>query len=323
MRFRRVNLNLLVILDAILSERSITKAGQKISQSQSAVSGALAQLRHHFNDKLVVQVGRTLLLTPLAEQLQQPIREMLQQAKSVLEMSVEFDPATSRRHFSIVMSDLLTSLLMPSVLSRLTAAAPGIGIELRNVDLANVGDDLERGAVDLLITPSAFAVRGLPSEIIYRDDFSCLAWAGNEEIGDALSVEQFAAANHAVINLGRTTTQGLLGEELAFLQVDQTVALRAGSFLQLTDLIVGTPFIATVPTQFALLESRRKPLRVLPVPLPIRPFEELMQWSDALGDDLGLQWLRGVFREVAATLHPHSDPAGRWPDSSYERARAA
>ena len=191
------------------------------------------------------------------------------------------------------------------------------------MDLANVGDDLERGAVDLLITPSAFAVRGLPSEVIYRDDFSCLAWASNEAVGDTLSMEQFTAASHVVINLGRTNTQGLLGEELAILQVNQTVAVRAASFLQLTDLLVGTPFIATVPTQFAKLESRRKPLRVLPTPLPIKPFEESMQWSDALGDDLGLQWLRGVLRDAAAMLMSTTAATEPWSDKQANPARVA
>jgi DNA-binding transcriptional LysR family regulator len=129
MRFHRLDLNLLVALDALLTERSVTKAGERLYLSQSAMSGALAKLREHFEDELIVQVGRKMVLTPLAESLQRRVRDVLKMAQSLLGSRPTFDPRTSERRFSIVSSDVVMSVLMDCVVRRLAAecAERGVG----------------------------------------------------------------------------------------------------------------------------------------------------------------------------------------------------
>src|SRR5262245_4933192 len=112
MRFNRLDLNLLVALDALLAEQNITRAAERLHLSQSAVSGALARLREHFQDELLVQVGRRMTRTPLAESLAQPVREILAQVQATVERRPGFDPSTSDRQFSIMVSDYVTTVLM-------------------------------------------------------------------------------------------------------------------------------------------------------------------------------------------------------------------
>src|SRR5579872_2823544 len=130
MDFRGLDLNLLVAMDALFAERSVSRAGERLHLSQSATSGALARLRYTFRDPLLVPVGRTMALTPLAEGLVGPIREFLLRAEFILHASPVFDPATSPRKFRLMMSDYVETVVMTEALPRIQKVAPGITFEL-------------------------------------------------------------------------------------------------------------------------------------------------------------------------------------------------
>ena len=126
MHFHGLDLNLLVVLDALITERSISRTGEKIHLSQPATSGALARLREYFKDDLLVPVGRKMLLTPLAEELTQPVRQLLLQTEGIIRRTPAFSPATSERVFRLVMSDYVATTLMSQALPEIQRQAPRV-----------------------------------------------------------------------------------------------------------------------------------------------------------------------------------------------------
>src|SRR5579875_11372 len=153
MKLSQFNLNLLVALDALLRERNVTRAGESIGVSQPAMSATLARLRELFKDDLLVRVGRRLELTPLAGELIGPVRQCVMQIEDVIEHRRAFRPATEERSFIIAASDYASFLLLPPLLERLAADAPGIAVKFVRLD-ANAVEQLASGLLDFVILPS-------------------------------------------------------------------------------------------------------------------------------------------------------------------------
>ena len=173
MRFRHLDLNLIIYLDALLAERSVSRAAERVHISQSAMSDALARMRDYFQDKLFVQVGRSMVPTPLAASMHQPIRDILLQVESVASTNVEFNPGTSRRKISILASDYVTDVLLNKALLRMSREAPGISAEIRHFTGSFV-QEFEQGNLDILITPRGYATDRHPSATLYTEDFVCV-----------------------------------------------------------------------------------------------------------------------------------------------------
>src|SRR4051812_9229618 len=158
------DLNLLVALDALLAERSVTRAGSRLNLSQSAMSGTLARLRHHFDDELLIPVGRQMVLTPVAEALVDPVRDILLRVRGTLGSKPRFDHATARRHLSLAVSDYVTEILMADVLREAREEAPHITFELRPMG-RRANEDLESGELDFLVAPEDYVSPGQPTEV--------------------------------------------------------------------------------------------------------------------------------------------------------------
>src|ERR1043165_4601417 len=160
------DLNLLVALDALLTERNVTRAGNRLNLSQSAMSGTLARLRHYFRDELLVPVGRQMVLTPVADGLVSPVRDILLQIRGTLGSKPRFEPATATRHLSLAVSDYVTDILMADVLRTARREAPGITFELRPVG-RQATEALESGELDFLIAPEGYVSTGQPTEVLF------------------------------------------------------------------------------------------------------------------------------------------------------------
>jgi LysR family transcriptional regulator, nod-box dependent transcriptional activator len=170
----RFDLNLLVTLDALLTEKNVTRAGMRMNLSQSAMSGALARLRDFFQDELLVPMGRKMVLTPLAEDLVQPVRDVLLQIQSTIASKPHFDPSTSTRHFTLAVSDYVISVLMVDFIRNIRCQAPSITFELRPVG-QGASEGIESGKLDFLIAPEPFVSAVHPKEILFEDTHTCVA----------------------------------------------------------------------------------------------------------------------------------------------------
>ncbi len=300
---RNLDLNLLVALDALLREQSITGAGKRLHLSPSATSGALSRLREYFQDELLTQIGRRMVPTPLAEVLRPNVRDCLLRIQATVDLQPGFDPATSGRQFTLMMSDYVSTVLMAPALTRLQRLAPGIGIEL----LVNETpwEALERGEIDLLILPKDFVSREHPSEVLFTDDFVCICWSGNALVGDSLTAEQFFTLKHVVARPGRQrppTIDTWFFERFGHARRVEVVAMN---FSSLPHLLVGTNRIATVHRRLAAVFAAALPLRVLEVPVPMPQLIEAIQWHRFRANDPARIWLHEELRRVVADWHSH------------------
>jgi LysR family nod box-dependent transcriptional activator len=309
MHFKQLDLNLLVALDALLAERNITEAGRRVYLTQSAMSGALARLREYFGDELLVQVGRRMMPTPLGESLAAPVREILLQIKATINTRPVFDPGASRRRFSLMMSDYVSTVLMPEVLRRAEAVAPHVGFELQSNDVANPFELIDRGDIDFLIMPQHFLPKEHPNELLYTDGYACLVWSDNPLVGDSLTPEQYLSLGHVVLQYSRTRAAFIDEWFLTKLGVTRRAEVFAGSFNAVPQLVVGTRRIATIQRRLAEFYARYLPLRIVPPPFDLPSLTEAVQWHQYLEDDPGSRWLRALLQEAAKGVEPDPRPA--------------
>jgi DNA-binding transcriptional LysR family regulator len=304
MHFEQLDLNLLVALDALLTERSTTAAGARVHLTQSAMSGALARLREFFNDDLLTQVGRKMVPTPLGESLAEPVRHILLEIKSTIYTQPGFDAATSKRHFSVMMSDYVDTVLMSEVLRRAEAAAPHVRFNIVSNDVGNPIEFLERADVDLLIMPREYLSDKHPHEDLYTDTYACIVWTGNPLVGETLTREQYLDLGHVVLQFGRGRIPVQDEWFLTKLGLTRRIEVRAMNFNSVPQHIVGSNRIATIHRRLAEHYVKYLPLRILTPPYELPCLTEAVQWHSLFGEDAGNRWLRTLLGQVASGVGP-------------------
>jgi len=299
MNLNRLDLNLLVALNALLTERSITRAAERLHLSPSATSGALARLRNFFADDLLTQIGRRMVPTPLGESLEVAVRDCLLQVQATVEIRPQFDPATSTRNFRLMMSDFVATVLMPRVLERLQREAPDVKIEL----LANDDEpweSLSRGAVDFLVLPKHFVRADHPAQVLFDDEYVCVCWSGNPLIGDSISLEQCLALGHVVARLGTQrppTIDAWFFERFGHARRVDVVATTFGS---VPHMLVGTNRVSIMHRRLAAVYCTSLPLKVLAAPLEMPRLVEMIQWHKYRDRDPARIWMTDVLTKSAA-----------------------
>jgi DNA-binding transcriptional LysR family regulator len=291
------DLNLLVALEALLTDRNVTQAGMRLNLSQSAMSGALARLRDYFQDDLLTPAGRRMVLTPLAESLVEPVREVLRQVQA-LGTKPRFDPGTATRHFSIAVSDYVIEVLIADVLRRAEALAPSITFKLLPVG-HRASEALEIGELDLLIAPLHLSAAH-PTEALFEDSWSCIAWADNRAIGHSISLDEYLSLGHVVVQIGERVSYD--EHALRRLNHRRRVDVTVPAFSLAPQLVVGTGRIATLKTRLALRYQRTLPIRILDMPFEIPPVVERLQWHEIYDRDPAIVWFRSLLKEAIADL---------------------
>jgi len=310
MRFNRLDLNLLFVLDTLLSELSVTKTAKRLYLGQPAVSAALARLREHYQDELLIQVGRRMEPTPLAQNLALPIKEALNRMQIIANVRPHFDPLKAQRRFTLTVSDYIGTILMPSLNRALEEQAPGIQITIRPTALPvrhgvhPVVEALDRRNNDFAIMPAEYASNIHSAEPLLKDTYTCIAWEGNTHIGKRLTLEKYLELTHAVAEFdeGRIRSRDTIAIEA--LGHKRNIGVITEGFTTLPYLIVGTRMIATVQTRLARLYAQTLPLRLLTLPFHIPPIVETIQWHKFKDHDQTNIWFRQLLHRVAAELGP-------------------
>lgn len=301
MRFNRLDLNLLVALDALLAERSVTRAAAVLNLSPSATSDALSRLREYFGDDLLVQVGRRMEPTPRAEWLQPAVRDILVRVDSTITAQPNFDPSISDRVFRIFASDYTQMVLGPPLMTALSEAKCLASISILPQVLAPQRD-LERGEADLLVLPHEFMTEDHPYELLYQERFVCVTWKYSEIAKGKLTLSRYQQSAHVLmkpIALGSDSFQE------AFLKrssISRHVAATSYGFATVAPLLIGTEYVATLHERLARILSKAWPLAIRPCPFEIPPMQQAMQWHKHRTQDPGLAWLRGQFRKAALAV---------------------
>ena len=298
MRFNKLDLNLLVALDAMLTERSITRAAQRVHLSQSAMSSALGRLRDYFGDELLVQVGRQLELTPRAQVLREAVRDVLVRIDTSIAAQPQFDCTTSDREFRLCISDYTMEVLIPQALA--IAAGQRSTVRFRLLpQVSHPAHALEQGEADLLVIPKAYCSPDHPTETLFNDEFVCVVWNQSSHARHGLDFERYASAGHAVMQPLDTDKPAFESWYVQRYGLSRRIEVTTYSFAALPFLVVGTDRVATVHAMLAGRVASALPITLLPLPLPMPPFEQAMQWHKHRSLDPGLLWLRNVMLQAA------------------------
>ncbi len=290
MRFKRLDLNLLVALDALLTEKSVSLAAERICLSQSATSSALSRLRDYFGDELLIVRGRQMVLTARAEELVEPVRAVLDQIHRTIAVTPLFDPATSDRAIRIMASDYVTEVLLTALARDLETSAPHMRIEVSPMSDGPV-EALERGQVDLLCTVDFAISADHPSQILFEDDYVVIGWNENPAMSKPMTKELYFELNHVSARLGKGHLPAFEDWFVRRQKQQRKIDFYAPSFLSIPGLVVGTNRIATVHRRHAARFADQLPVMICEPPMDFPPIREAIQWHMSNNNDPGIRWL--------------------------------
>jgi DNA-binding transcriptional LysR family regulator len=294
-----LDLNLLLSLDALLQQRSVTRAAEQMGLSQPALSASLARLRRHFGDELLVRVGNQYRLTPLAVRLKDGTGAALAGVERVFGAQPEFDPALTTREFSLVVADDALAVLGAGLARLLAAEAPGARLRLatgtpRRLDRA---ERLLLGA-DLLVAPHGGGT-DLPHQDLYRDDWVCVVATGNPDVGDALDARRLGELPW-VVRCHGTTAAAPEVRALRMLGVEPDVRVVTETAASVPALVAGTSRVAMLPRRLAGVLPPDAGVRTLPCPLDTGELVTAMWWHPAQEPDPAHHWFRNLLTRAAA-----------------------
>jgi LysR family transcriptional regulator, nod-box dependent transcriptional activator len=298
-----LDLNLLVALDALLSECSVTRAAQRVGLSQPGMSNALGRLRRLFDDPLLVRQGSTLVPTSRAEALIGPVHDALELIRSALEAPAPFDPGSDRRSFRLSCSDYSVLILIGPLVRALRADAPGVVVEVLP-RLADADRALVNGDVDLVIEPPEIMGNAdLESMRLWDDRWACCVWEGNTRVGKRMTMERYTALGHLIYSMGATGQPVALPDlHLGRLGVPRRIEVSVESFLLAPFLLQGTDLVTLIPKRAEAFLRRTGDIRVLESPIELPALVETLWWHARATADPAHAWLRTRIGEVAHRL---------------------
>jgi DNA-binding transcriptional LysR family regulator len=304
-KLANLDLNLLVSLDALLQERSVSRAAERLGLSQPSLSASLARLRRHFRDDLLARVGNRYELTPLAAQLAEQATGALAAVARVFASEPDFDPATSEREFTVMISDYALTVLGPS-LAALLQQAPHVRLRLHPVAVTAVDDAASAlRDVDAMVLPHGF-LSDLPSQELFTDQWVCIVAADHPGIGEKLTMADLERLP-MVVTYQTPTAYTPAAKQLSILGVQPRVQLVAESFLALPFLVAAGNGLALIQERLARQLAPTVPIRILPCPFDVASLIDALWWHPMYDRDPGHRWLRQLFTEAARSAHVSSD----------------
>lgn len=296
-----MDLNLLVALDALLSERSVTRAAERVSVGQPAMSAALGRLRKHFDDPLLVREGKVLVPTQTAISLGPLVRDAVAANEAVFSRPRGFDPQVDRRRFTIMASDYVTLVLLRPLVARLAREAPLQRVNVVPVT-ADYAEQLRKGQTDLLVLPAELTGSGFafPQRHLFYDRYVLIADADNHTVKSSVTAEEFARLPYVAYSGGPLPS--IAESQLDARGVSARVEVNTQSFLILPFLVIGTQFVSLVHERLVRQVADWARLKVLEPPVPLRPISEALFWNPRHTADRAHRWLRDQIADQAAEL---------------------
>lgn len=307
-----LDLNLLVSLDALLQERSVSRAAARLGLSQPALSASLARLRRHFGDELLARTGNRYELTPLAAQLIDVTSSAMASVLRVFSSAEHFDAATARHEFTVLMSDYATTVLGPALAERLRDEAPGVHLQVQQLATHHVDSAAETlRSVDAMVMPPGI-LSDLPHRRLFTDQWVCLVGADTEVARDGLTLDQLSRLP-MVMTYQTTTAFTPVAKQLEMLGVEFNVQMVTESFVSLPFLVAAARGVGLIQKRLADCLAPAAGVRVLPCPFEPVPLIEALWWHPMYTRDAGHRWLRDLFVRAGAHLampRPSPEPVG-------------
>lgn len=308
MQLNRIDMNLLVYLDVLLRERSVTKAADQLGISQPAMSNGLRRLRTLFDDPLLIRTSEGMTPTERARQLEPTLRTVLQDIERAIRPRSEFDAAASGRVFRIMVSDYAESTLIPPLLRRLREIAPSVILDLMTPSDVSFFD-VEQGKVDLVINRFNSIPQSFHQTTVWKDDFCCMVSRDNP-ILDNFSLKNYLEAQHVWVSKtgfgvsvgvdpGDVQRLGWVDEVLRQLGKKRRITVFTRHYQAAMLLSEQNDLVLTVPSRAALLQAENPRLVVKAPPFEIPPIQLKLVWSPLLHHDPAHRWMRRLINEVA------------------------
>lgn len=299
MNIHKLNLNLLIALDALLTERNITRAGNKLFITQPAMSNALRQLREIFQDALLARKGNDLVLTPKAQELLPQVKNLLELATKIF-TNQQFEPSTSNRIFKIGMTEYADLILMPSLYKCLAESAPHARLEIKHLNLFQEEKMIESQEIELGLglfceQPKLFS---FPHDILFKDRFVCVATAKHPLFQKELTLENYLQASHVCFAVYDKTASFVTDSVFKNSGHVRNVTLRVPLLWSALQTIEQSQLIATIPERIAYEATRtlKLTMKTPPLEFPEPIFTQL--WHPKYENDAGHRWLRSLIKKI-------------------------
>lgn len=298
---RKVDINLIVVLDAILSERNLTRAGELIGMTQPAVSGALARLRQQYDDPILVRVGRGFELTPRAEELVPIVHEAMIEISRTLDLLPIFEPESSTRTFYISASDYLLSQMTSALLSVIETAAPGVNVEFDSLPAGATVEPNDLLRRDVIIAGTG---RGVPGKklSLFTDRFVCIVDNTNPRLREGqLSLSDLADLRLVHSSFGEHAHTHV-DDMLSAAGISPRVGVSVQGFLPVPFMVSGTSMVGFVPERLAEQFNDQLGTVIAETPLAPATLVEAAHWHPSKTADPALKWLVAMLRKAAEVV---------------------
>lgn len=299
MRFKKLDLNLLVALTMLLRTRSVSESARQLNLSQPAMSSALSRLRDFFKDDLLVSVGRQMKPTAYGEMLMPLVARVIEGVEDVVATSAIFNPATSNRSFRIGASDYIAQVLLVPLIRELATEAPNVRIEMEP-STENTIRRLDEGIIDLVLMPDQFHSSAHPSELLFEEEHVVVGCSSNPVFKQPLTEEAFFAHDHVVVEIGRERAAPFGERQLANARQERRIVAIAPSFTMVPWLLSGTNRLAVMHRRLAENMCPLLSLQWVPMPFPFPLMREMVQTHRVRRNDAGIVWLIGRLVEAAS-----------------------
>lgn len=308
MNFQTLDLNLLRVLDAMLAERNTTRVGERIGLSQPAISAALNRLRHALGDPLFVRVGNAMVPTPYAETLREPLRQAIEQIEAALLGNAPFDPVQSRRCFRIFGSDFFSEMLLPQLLTLLTASAPNMQVQLLHQDPGTFVTQLGDERIDLALMPPETTPEWVERQIAFHSTFVAVASSQHDRLrqagiepGSPIPIDLFCDIAH-VLFAPEGNTSGMEDDALAAIGRQRRVFLTVPEFYSVGRAVAQSQLLAILPSRFALSLAERLGLTIHPLSFPMPMARLYLYWHRRHSESGEHRWMRQQILDRLAPL---------------------
>lgn len=303
MLLRNIDLNLLVVLDALLTEKHVTRTGLRLHLSQPAISHSLNKLRVLLDDPLLIRQGHDVVLSALAQNLQAPLKGILGQIETLLGQSIDFVPADSQRTFRVAMSDYGAAIVLPKLIVQLRAQAPGTSLVVIQDSRLGMLEQVEQGKIDLAVGVFAALPADVSSDVLFEETFTCLLNRRSLPENGVLDLDSYLARPHLLVSTDGST-QGEVDNVLRSQGLQRRVAVNVPHWGAAPGMIADTDLILTVATRTLDNLPLGDTLVALAPPLTVAPFNYVQVWHNRFNQDPAHRWLRELVKQVSKPSAP-------------------
>lgn len=286
-----IDLNLLVVFEALLAERNVSRAGDRLGVAQPSISRSLAQLRVLFGDELFVRTPKEMRPTVRALELAAPIAEALDKVRTTLQHQEAFDPATSRRKLSVGATFYANFTMLPEFIRILRTEAPHLCVYVRSLGFRDAISFLDENRIDFAVGVFADVPKRIATCELARDHFVCISRKGHPALENGLSLERFIEEPHARWSLTKDPTEAI-DVALAQRHLRRRIAFVLQAFYPLVVAVASSDLLAVVPAQVAHSLVRREPIDIHALPIDVPPLALAIAWSKHSEVDAASRWMR-------------------------------